>query len=101
MDVRLEKASHALSNFLEEELSSSNLGISNGARVHLDRFRSFLQSYYVAKLGYYPPSSPNPDQDTFPKSNLLSMYQEFRNLYEYLADNNSTPATAPSTPVNG
>src|SRR5438045_5725002 len=101
MDVRLDKASHTLRNFLEDELSSNYLGISNGARVQLDRFRSFLHSYYVAKLGYYPPSSDIPGRDIFPKSNLLAMYQEFRNLYEFLADNNSAPTTATNTPVKG
>ncbi|KAF2230690.1 hypothetical protein EV356DRAFT_473063 [Viridothelium virens] len=82
MDLHIGRASRGVTNFLEDDLSSSYLGLAEGARIHLDRFRSFLHSYYVNKLGYWPP----PQGSAFPKSLYLSMYHEFSKLYSYLAD---------------
>lgn len=82
MDLHLGRVARAISNFLEDELSSSYLGLSEGARSHLDRFRSFLHSYYVNKFGYWPP----PQGSGFAKSLYQSMYYEFSKLYSYLAD---------------
>ena len=82
MDLHLGRVARAISNFLEDELSSSYLGLSEGARSHLDRFRSFLHSYYVNKFGYWPP----PQGSGFAKPLYQSMYYEFSKLYSYLAD---------------
>ncbi|KAI9694890.1 MAG: hypothetical protein M1822_000506 [Bathelium mastoideum] len=86
MDLHLGRVSRALSNFLDDDLSSSYLGLSEGARAHLDRFRSFLHSYYVHKFGYWPP----PQGSAYPKSLYRSMYDEFSKLYSYLADTENT-----------
>ncbi|KAK5257574.1 hypothetical protein LTR16_000206 [Cryomyces antarcticus] len=86
MDLHLGRVARALSTFLEDDLSSTYLGLTNGARAHLDRFRSFLHSYYVEKFGYWPP----PQGPTFSKSLHRSMYFEFQNLYDYLVDAEST-----------
>ena len=90
MDLRLEHAGHSLGNFLEDDLSGA-LGFSPAAQAHLDRFRSFLNSFYVAKHGYWPPPRVNQFSAALPKSTTRSMYFEFRNLYEYLVDSSSSP----------
>ena len=81
MDIRLENAGRMLGSFLSDDLSDAHLGLSSGARSHLDKFRSFLQSYYVAKLGYYPPSN-----GAFPKNIYGQMCSEFQKLYDLLVD---------------
>ena len=81
MDVRLDKAGRILGSFLSEDLCDAHLGLSSGARSHLDKFRSFLQSYYVAKLGYYPPCD-----GAFPKNIYGQMCSEFQKLYDLLVD---------------
>ncbi|KAF2418958.1 hypothetical protein EJ08DRAFT_702923 [Tothia fuscella] len=82
MDLHLARVTKSLSNFLEEDFSSVHLGLSNGARAHLDRFRSFLYTYYVEKFGYWPP----PKGTVFSKALCKSMYFDFRSLYDYLVD---------------
>ncbi|KAF2095450.1 hypothetical protein NA57DRAFT_14281, partial [Rhizodiscina lignyota] len=86
MDLHLGRVSRSMSNFLEDELSGSYLGLSTGARAHLDRFRSFLHQYYVEKWGYWPP----PKGSQLPKSLYKSMYFDFRALYDFLVDTDST-----------
>lgn len=86
IDIHVGKVSKAIKSFLEDELSSAHLGLGQGARAHLDRFRSFLYSYYVEKYGFWPPR----EFKGYPKALLKSMYFDFRNLYEYLVDLNST-----------
>ncbi|KAL8693823.1 MAG: hypothetical protein Q9218_001423 [Villophora microphyllina] len=90
MDLRLEHAGRSLGNFLEDDLSGAHFGLSPVARAHLDRFRSFLHSYYVARYGYWPPTRVNQASAALPKTTFKSMYFEFRNLYEYLVDPTST-----------
>lgn len=89
MDIRLERANDSLTSFLEDELSTAHLGLGKNARIHLDQFRSFLYSYYVGKYGYWPPSSFD-SATAYSRSTYLSMYYEFRSLYEYLLDPGST-----------
>jgi hypothetical protein len=89
MDMRLEHAGEMLGSFLSDDLSDAHLGLSTSARAHLDKFRSFLQSYYVAKLGYYPPTAPEGSSTAFPKNVYRQMRQEFQTLYDYLVDSNS------------
>jgi hypothetical protein len=90
MDQRLERAGHSLSNFFEDDLSATYLGLSNSARSHLDQFRSFLHTYYVGSYGYWPPARSLITNSAFPKSLYLSMYFEFRDLYLYLVDTDSS-----------
>jgi hypothetical protein len=89
MDMRLDLCGRRLSSFLSDELSDAHLGIPPAARAHLDRFRSFLQSYYIAKLGYYPPSCQEGTR-AFPQSVFRQMTSEFQKLYEFLVDNSLT-----------
>ena len=93
MDVRLQNAGRMLGSFLFDDLSDAHLGLSSGARSHLDKFRSFLQAYYVAKLGYYPPSS-----GAFPKNIYGQMCAEFQKLYDLLVDMQFS--TADNIPVS-
>lgn len=90
MDMRLDNCGQRLSTFLSDDLSDAHLGLSSAARAHLDKFRSFLQSYYVAKLGYYPPTSCAESSAAFPKSIYRQMCTEFQKLYDYLVDSNFT-----------
>ncbi|MCJ1243104.1 hypothetical protein MMC30_000301 [Trapelia coarctata] len=93
MDVRLDRAGRALGDFMEEEFSLGYLGINSDAQKHLERFRSFLQSFYIQRHGYWPPTL-NRRTSALPKSILLSMYFDFRNLYEYLVDQTFTASMA-------
>ncbi|KAI9724823.1 MAG: hypothetical protein M1812_000099 [Candelaria pacifica] len=101
MDLRLEHAGRILSSFLEDELSGAFLGLTNGARTHLDRFRSFLHGYYVGKYGYWPPTSKQGSKSALSKSTYRSMYFEFRNLYQYLVDEESSSSIQDKRPVDG
>ncbi|KAF2815012.1 uncharacterized protein BDZ99DRAFT_435071 [Mytilinidion resinicola] len=97
MDLHLGRVAAALSHFLEDDLSTSNLGLSQGARAHLDRFRSFLQSFYVEKFGYWPP----PEGASYSKSLYRSMYFDFRSLYDYLVDVESADTIQTQKPASG
>ena len=92
MDLRLERAGQALGNFLEDDLSGTYLGLGNDARAHLERFRSFLHTFYVGRYGYWPPARANENRSALPKSTYFNMYLEFRHLYQYLVDETSTTA---------
>jgi hypothetical protein len=101
MDMRLDLCGQRLSTFLSDELSDTYLGIPPAARAHLDRFRCFLQSYYIAKLGYYPPSCPDGTR-AFPQSIFRQMATEFEKLYEFLVDSSLTASDAiPMTQQGG
>ncbi|CAL3965018.1 unnamed protein product [Diplocarpon coronariae] len=91
MDVRLDQCGQRLKSFLSDDFSDSTLGLPSGARAHLDKFRDFLQSYYIAKLGYYPPAYEF-GNNSFPKDTYSQMCSEFHKLYEYLVDWDHTPA---------
>ncbi|KAF1832725.1 hypothetical protein BDW02DRAFT_410977 [Decorospora gaudefroyi] len=93
----LGRVSIALSRFLQEDLSPSYLGLTDGARSHLDRFRRFLHAFYVEKFGYWPP----PRGTTFPKALYKSMYYDFKNLYDYLVDTESTADFSTQRPASG
>ncbi|KAF2756368.1 hypothetical protein EJ05DRAFT_512042 [Pseudovirgaria hyperparasitica] len=95
--VHLERVEEAMGSFLEEDISPYNLGLSTAARDHLDRFRSFLHAYYVRRYGYWPPVS----LQAFNKELYTSMYFDFRNLYDYLVDTESTESQALLHPSNG
>lgn len=102
MDVRLDYAERQLTNFLDEELSTARLGLGDNARAHLDRFRSFLHAFYVAKFGYWPPQQHDCiTRSTFSKLAFRSMYFDFRSLYEYLVDMESTTSIEHNRPADG
>ena len=92
LHVRLESTSAMLYNFLDHELSKSHIGIPADIRTHLERFRSFILSFYSMKLGYYPPRK-------FDGSVYRTMTQDFQALYDLLVDegyslSENMPATA-------
>ncbi|KAL1647827.1 hypothetical protein SLS58_002628 [Diplodia intermedia] len=97
MDLHLTRVSKAVSNFLEAELSPSNLGLPPGPRAHLDRFRSFLNSFYVDKFGYWPP----PTGTGFSRDLCRSMYYDFKALYDYLVDTDSSESIQAQKPADG
>lgn len=102
MDVRLERAERQLTNFLDDELSSSRVGLGEGARAHLDRFRSILNAFYVAQFGYWPPqANDRGNRSSFSKQTYHAMYVDFRSLYEYLVDQESTTSIERNKPPNG
>lgn len=97
MDLHLGRVTRALSNFLEEDFSPAHLGLSSSQRAHLDRFRSFLHTYYVEKFGYWPP----PPGSRFSKSLYKSMYFDFRSLYDFLVDMDSSDSLVDQKPASG
>ena len=97
MDLHLDRTSRSLVSFLEHELCDSYLGISDSARHHLDRFRTFLYTYHVAKHGYWPPYSPT----NYPKDLYYDLYSDFSCLYHFLADKDVKEATDPLKPALG
>lgn len=97
MDLHLGRVTRALSNFLEDDFSPTHLGLSNSQRSHLDRFRSFLHTYYVEKFGYWPP----PTGSRFSKSLYKSMYFDFRSLYDFLVDVDSSDSLVDQKPASG
>ncbi|KAG6038582.1 hypothetical protein E4U41_004032 [Claviceps citrina] len=93
--ARLQKTSDMLKTFLDHELSESQLGIPAGIRAHLERFRSFLLSFYSAKLGYYPPVD-------FDGRMYRVMARDFTALYNLLVDEGYSSSEAmPSVAVGG
>ena len=97
MDIELSRTTRVLRDFLEDDLSSAYLGLTEGARYHLDRFRSFLHSFYVDKFGYWPP----PRGTTFSKALYRSLYFDFKNLYDYVVDSESTADLASQKLASG
>ena len=101
MDMRLERAGSSLAAFLEDELSSAYLGLSTQARLHLERFRSFLHSFYVGRYGYWPPPPREESSCALPDATYRSLYSDFRNLYEYLVDRTSSNSIQGNKPADG
>ena len=98
MDLHLGRASKSLRKFLEDELSPAYLGLPTAAMAHLDRFRSFLLSFYASKFGCWPP-----EQGPILNKDLLrEMKSDFQQLYDYLVDNeSSTCPRSERQPVSG
>ncbi|KAF7897548.1 hypothetical protein EAF00_005776 [Botryotinia globosa] len=90
MDLRLDTCGKMLSGFLTEELADTYLQLSPDAQSHLEKFREFLQRYYTAKLGSYPPLASRSGSGAFSKSLFKQMRSEFQKLYEFLADSSVT-----------
>jgi hypothetical protein len=88
----------ALSTFLRDDFSPTHLGLSQGARNHLNQFRQFLQQFYVKKFGYWPPLD---NASPFPKALYKSMFYDFQNLYSLLVDTQSCNDIAAQGPASG
>ncbi|KAI1457204.1 hypothetical protein F4805DRAFT_198234 [Annulohypoxylon moriforme] len=86
MNLRLGQSANMVGTFLEYELSEAHLGLYAGARAHLERFRTLLQSFYVAKFGSYPPPSIDSRTTMFEIEILQEMRADFEALYQYLVD---------------
>ncbi|KAK1992719.1 hypothetical protein LX36DRAFT_587868 [Colletotrichum falcatum] len=98
MEARLSKAGSMLKTFLEDELSESHLGLSDGNRAHLNRFRRFVRSFYATKLGYWPPLLPESESSSiFDPKVLRIMRKDFEAVYELLVDQAFT--SAESSPI--
>ncbi len=100
MDLRLERAGASLGHFLENDLSGA-LGLGKEAQLHLERFRSFLHTFYVGQVGYWPPTPFEGNSSAFPKDVYRSMYCDFRDLYMYLCDPTSGTSIQDNKPVDG
>lgn len=100
MGIRLERSGESLGNFLEDDLAAT-LGLSSQAQKHMDRFRSFLTSFYVQRHGYWPPASTNWNCTGLPQTTLRSIYFDVRHLYDYLADPCSTALAERNKPTSG
>ncbi|KAL6712658.1 hypothetical protein ACN47E_000535 [Coniothyrium glycines] len=97
VDMHLGRVANALSTFLEDDLSATHLGLADGARAHLNRFRRFLHIFYSEKFGYWPPRRGA----AFPKALYKSMFYDFQTLYDYLADKETTTDIASQKPASG
>ncbi|KAF2132384.1 hypothetical protein P153DRAFT_335260 [Dothidotthia symphoricarpi CBS 119687] len=97
VDVHLGHVSVALGSFLEDDLSSTYLGLTAGTRSQLIRFRRFLHNFYTKKFGYWPP----PRGASFPKALYRSMFYDFQNLYDYLVDSESSNDILLQKPASG
>ncbi|KAG6364161.1 hypothetical protein INS49_005759 [Diaporthe citri] len=93
LDNRLSRAGAMLGDLLETELSEAHLGLSTGARAHLDRFRNYIQGFYTTKFGYFPPPPAQGGHSTVFKPELYNTLKaDFEALYEYLVDERFTTA---------
>jgi hypothetical protein len=97
MDIHLGRVSAVLRNFLEDDFSSAYFGLSDSGRAHLDKFRSFLHSFYVEKFGYWPP----PQGVTFPRALYKALHHDFKNLYDFLKDEESSSDISTQKPASG
>ena len=97
MDFRLGCVQNALRDFLADDLSSTNFGLGDGARAHLDRFRSFLRDFYHGKFEHWPPFLAT----AFPRTVYSWMHSDFENLYHYLVDLDSTDSMLTQKPASG
>jgi hypothetical protein len=88
VDIRLQRVSNAVAHFFEDELSQGLHGLSQAARDHLDRFRSFLHAFYIEQHGFWPPNRF--EQEVVQRLICSSMHGDFLSLYHHLADPSSS-----------
>lgn len=79
MDVRLDRVNKSVVSFFEHELSGSFLGLPQPAREHLDKFRSFLKSFYSGQYGSWPPD--NFEEEIVQQDVYARMFADFQHLY--------------------
>ncbi|KAL2886500.1 hypothetical protein HOO65_060330 [Ceratocystis lukuohia] len=89
-DLRLNKTSLMLQCFLRDEFSEQYLGLTAGARHHMERFRDFLIKFYHEEFGKYPPKSVESRTLVFSKEVYDRMRCDFECLYELLVDDSFT-----------
>ena len=96
LDLKVEAVNHSIHTFFEYDLSQFGMGLPQATRDHFDRFRSFLQAYYIEQYGFWPPEN----FDTEPVWQALhkALYSDIRTLYHHLVDPLSTPSM--TTTVN-
>lgn len=99
MDMRLGSAGTMLSNFLEDALSESHLGLPEPARAHLDRFRTYVQGFYTSRLGYYPPRSLDKRSTIFEPHVYRTLADDFKALYDFLVDESFMADGTTTTPT--
>ena len=100
MDIRLDRVAKSLTTFFDNDVSGSYLGLSQTAKDHMERFRSFLHAYYIESHGFWPPSE-FASSFAIRRSLCRSMYMEFRALYEYLVDPESTRSVQNNKSMEG
>lgn len=99
MDFRLSRAGAMLGDLLREELSEAHLGLSIGARAHLDRFRAYVHGFYATKFGAFPPQGERCGTILRPDVYRI-MKADFAALYGYLVDTTFTAGTASAPPMH-
>jgi hypothetical protein len=88
MDVRLDRVNKAVVSFFETEISGSFLGLPQLAREHLDKFRSFLNSFYTQQYGCWPPDDF--EDEAVQQDVYSTLFSDFQNLYQHLVDFDSS-----------
>lgn len=96
VEAKLSKAATSLRNFLEDDLSEANIGLTAGCRAHLERFRTFLLAFYAHRLGYYPPSPVHTGNGMWDPEIYRVMRADFEALYEFLVDRTFTTTDSAS-----
>lgn len=99
MDVRLARASLSIETFFGDDLSGNFLGLSQTARDHFDRFRSFLHAFYIEKYGFWPPAGFSTEASRY--SIYKSLYSDFRSLYHHLVDEDCSANTTDMSGLGG
>ena len=99
MAVRIDRASAALADFCENDsILNKRLRLSDASLRHLERFRTWLQGFYVQRHGYWPPHVMKAKFGKIrplPKHTLLTMYADFRNLYAFMVNSEADPFVQP------
>ncbi|KIW91981.1 uncharacterized protein Z519_06963 [Cladophialophora bantiana CBS 173.52] len=88
MDIRLDRVNKSIVTFFENDVSGSFLGLPQPAREHLNKFRSFLKSFYLDRYGSWPPDDF--EEEIVQQTIYSTMFSDFRNLYQHLVDPEST-----------
>jgi hypothetical protein len=101
VENKLSKAGSSLRNFLEDDLSEANLGLTAGGRAHLERFRTFLLAFYSNRLGYYPPSPLHTRSSMWDPEIYRRMRNDFEALYEFLVDKRFSAGDSGSISAQG
>ncbi|KAI1484071.1 hypothetical protein F4774DRAFT_405273 [Daldinia eschscholtzii] len=86
MNLKLGQSSNLVGTFLRHELAEAHLSLYPGARSHLEKFRSLLHNFYVAKFSSYPPPSVDSRTTIFEADIFRVMSTDFDALFQYLVD---------------
>lgn len=98
--ARLGNAQKTVSSFEDEALSSSNFGLTDEAREHWDQFRQFLSTFYAERFSQWPVEELG-DKTMYNRALYQALYVDFRDLYNYLVDLNSTDSFQDYNPTGG